>query len=288
MAQETDWLALWTELVAMQQRYRDSRLPSDEWAGRASEFRQRVKRRWMRPDSSRRIVQSWLEPGVSILDIGAGTGSWAILFAKTGATVTALEPSPAMRATLAEALEEEGAEGVTVVPESWPAARLSPHDVVFCSHSMYSCGDLEVFVRAMERTARRTCALLLRVPVHTGPMAEAARLVLGHPYDSANFTVALNALLHMGIVPHVRVEERAPWGAWTHPTMAYALEATKGRLGLGAGPSQHDQALEAILRRHLVACDEGWRWPPTVRSALVWWDVQGASEGRVEGRLGQG
>jgi 2-polyprenyl-3-methyl-5-hydroxy-6-metoxy-1,4-benzoquinol methylase len=273
MARDPDWLALWTELVDMQQRWRDRRVKGDAWAGRAQGYRQRVKRRWMAPDSSRKIVRSWLGPGVSILDIGAGSGSWSALFANTGARVTALEPSPAMREALADTLAEEGASDVTVVPASWPGAEIEPHDVVFCSHAMYGCRDLEAFVRAMEKTAERTCALLLRVPVHGAPMAEAARLVLGHPHDSANFVVAFNALLAMGVVPHVHVEDRGPWGAWSHATLEGALADVKGRLGLAPGPCDHDPQLEAILRRHLTRCEEGWRWPPTMLSALVWWGV---------------
>ena len=34
-----------------------------------------------------------LKPGVTILDIGAGPGSWAIPMAEAGAEVTAIEPS---------------------------------------------------------------------------------------------------------------------------------------------------------------------------------------------------
>ncbi len=273
MRREPDWLTLWAELVDMQQRWRDRRPKGDAWAGRAQGYRQRVKQRWMAPDSSREIVCSWLDPEVSILDIGAGSGSWSALFANTGARVSALEPSAAMREALADTLAEEGASGVTVLPAAWPGAEVEPHDVVFCSHAMYGCRDLEAFVRAMERAATRRCALLLRVPVRDAPMAQAARLVLGHPHDSPNFAVAYNALLQLGIVPHVHVEDRGPWGAWTHATLEGALADLGGRLGLDPGPSDHDQGLEAILRQHLVQTEEGWRWPPTVQSALVWWEV---------------
>ncbi len=273
MKKEPDWLARWTRLVDMQRHWRQRRPPQDAWAGAAEEYRLRVKRKWQHPDSSRRIVSSWLGPGVSILDIGSGSGSWAALFAGTGADVTAVEPSQAMRQVLLRTLAEEGASRVRVVSSPWPQARVPRHDVVFCSHAMYSSSDFRAFVEAMERTAIRRCALLIRVPVHGGPMWEAAGLVLGHPHDSPNFIVAYNALLQMGIVANVRVEDAGPRGAWTHATLDDALLDVKGRLCLEPGPSPYDADLMAVLRRHLVLVDGRWQWPPTVRSALLWWEV---------------
>jgi ubiquinone/menaquinone biosynthesis C-methylase UbiE len=45
-----------------------------------------------------------LQPGLHVLDVGAGTGKFTRLLAATGADVTAVEPLPAMRAKLEEAV----------------------------------------------------------------------------------------------------------------------------------------------------------------------------------------
>ena len=136
-------------------------------------------------------------------------------------------------------------------------------------HEPNDAPDLAGYVRAMERSARKRCALLIRASTGQGPMAEATRLVLGHPHDSANFAVAYNALLQMGIAAHVHVEDRGPWGAWTHASVEEAVAEVEGRLG----STEHTEAITAILRRSLEERDGAWHWPPMMRSMFTWWDV---------------
>ena len=272
MGPEPDWLALWSELVALQAGWRARRPEGDAWAGRAGAYRERVRRRWTVPDSSRETVCSWLEPGLSVLDVGAGSGAWAALFARRGARVTALEPSESMIESMEEGFREEGVHGVRILRGCWPETEVEPHDMVFCSHALYGCTDLRGFVLAMERAARRRCALLLRATLPGAPMAEAARLVLGQPHDSPNFAVAFNALLQLGRFPDVHMEAGEPWRGWHHASFEEALDEARARLGLGAEPSRHDAALRALLARRLEQGPRGWDWPPGVRSALVWWD----------------
>ena len=280
MNAEPDWLDTWTRLVDLQQRWRSQRPARDAWAGQASDYRARVRRKWKRPDSSRRLVTSWLKPGCTVLDIGAGSGSWTALFARSGARVTAVEPSPSMREVLASTLDEEGLEGVRVLPRAWPVEGVEPHDLVFCSHAMYSCRDFGAFVRGMVSACRNTCAMLIRVPVVDGPMAEVARLVLGHPNDSPNFVVAYNALLQMGIVANVQVEDVGPRAAWRHPSIEAALADVKVRMDLPDEPGPLDGPITEILERHLRRTVGGHCQPSSVRSALVWWKVTPGDESR--------
>ncbi|MFH1468758.1 MAG: class I SAM-dependent methyltransferase [Pseudomonadota bacterium] len=269
---EPDWLALWAALVRQQRAYRSRRHPGDAWAGRTRAYQAQVRKRWSTPDSSRALVCSWLTPGTSVLDIGAGTGSWAAMFAQHGARVTALDPSEAMIAAMASTFAEEGVRGVRVIQGAWPDIAVEPHDVAFCSHGLYGAEDLRGFVEAMERAATRTCALLLRAPLLEGVMAQACRLVRGHPHDSPNFIVAYNALLQLGRLPHVVPEDGEPWGGWLHASFEEAFLELRARLGLGEGPSEQDGPLRTLLAEHLQQTPEGWRWPPSVRSALIWWE----------------
>ena len=81
MEKITDWIALWRELVEIKARSRDGtseeKQDVDVWCKKAAEFKEGVKRRWRRPDSSRDFILSKMNPDATVLDIGAGTGAWA-------------------------------------------------------------------------------------------------------------------------------------------------------------------------------------------------------------------
>ena len=99
--------------------------------------------------------------------------------------------------------------------------------------------------------------------------------VWGHPHDSPNFQVGYNALLQMGLFPNVLMEDTGLWDARTNDSMEEALADVKRRLDLwDVEDSEHDAFLEDLLRRRLTLQDGRYVWPPGVRSALVYWDVE--------------
>ena len=57
--------------------------PEDVWRERARRYDAGVKSRWATPDSSRQYIESQLDGQSSVLDIGAGTGSWTAYLAQT-------------------------------------------------------------------------------------------------------------------------------------------------------------------------------------------------------------
>ena len=277
MERATGWCGLWRELCEAQARARaaDGRAdPADPWRHRARDFAAGVARRWSAPDSSRETVAAWLgaHPGASLLDIGAGTGAWAAFLSPHAARITAVEPSAGMVEVLRETLAAAGAARVTVVPRAWPDDAVGPHDATLCAHAMYGAADFAGFVRGLERVTRRHVFLLLRAPDPDGVMAEATRRVRGHPHDSPNYQVGVNALLELGIFPDVVMEE-GWWEPWCHPGLADALADVKRRLGLLA-TDEHDAFLAELLARRLTPTDGGLVWPRATRSALVHWDVE--------------
>jgi precorrin-6B methylase 2 len=272
----TDWLTLWHQLVEVQNaRHRTRSGPerSDVWHGRAAGYDAAVERRWTEPDSSRRFLVADLArwPGCSVLDIGAGTGSWTAMMGREAGRVTAVDPSPAMLDRLRRRVAEEGLSNVTVVEGAWPEVEVGPHDLVFCSHAMYGSLDLARFVERMGEVAHRRCYLLIRVLMPDSVMAEAAEHVWGQPYDSPCFQVAYGALLQLGIWANVLMEDSGTWERWTHESMEAAMAEVKRRLGLG-DDSEHDAFLHDLLSRRLTRVGDSYVWPPGVRSALTYWD----------------
>ncbi|NLF00799.1 MAG: class I SAM-dependent methyltransferase [Anaerolineales bacterium] len=274
MQASTDWISLWRELVELQASSHAHRGGGDAWQAKARGYDQRVKRRWEQPDSSRTFVVSRLQayPGATVLDIGAGTGAWMALLAQHARWATAVEPSPTMVEVLRHNVAETGLDNVTIIQGAWPAAEVEPHDFSLCSHAMYGVADFPAFIRRMEAVTRRTCFLLLRAPTPDGVMAEAAMHVWKQPYDSPNFQVAYNALLQIGIFPHVLMEDTGLWEPWTHASLDDALADVKQRFGL-VDRSEHDDFLRDLLKRRLTQADGQVIWPRSVRSALVYWDV---------------
>jgi 2-polyprenyl-3-methyl-5-hydroxy-6-metoxy-1,4-benzoquinol methylase len=276
MEKITDWNALWRELVDIKSRSRKNRHGRDEdvdvWCKKAAEFKEGVKRRWSRPDSSRDFILSQMNPEATVLDIGAGTGAWAALMAGRVKRVTAVEPSVAMIEVMRESLSSEGITNVDIVRGSWPDVSVAKHDFSLCSHAVYGYPDLPAFVRQMVASTRRICFLLLRAPTLDGVRSEAARRIWGQPLDSPNFTIAYNILLHMGIYANVLMENTGLWEPRTSPSLDDALRSMKHFLGLSSA-SEHDEYLMDLLRRRLNLQKGLYVWPREVRSALVYWQA---------------
>lgn len=277
MEKITDWNALWRELVEIKSRSHKrtsgSNREADIWAGRALEYREGVRRRWVRPDSSRDFILSRINAASTVLDIGAGTGSWSALLARRAGHVTAVEPSESMIAVMGEDLEAESITNVSIVRGAWPDVSVEPHDFSLCSHAMYGCPDLAAFIRKMVACTRRTCFLLLRAPSIDGVRVEAARRIWGQPLDSPNFTIAYNVLLQIGIYANVLFENTGLWKQRTSSSLEDALREMKRFMNV-TETDRHDGYLMELLRRRLVWKGGCYEWPPEVMSALVYWDVE--------------
>ncbi len=271
-----DWIRLWNHLVRHREALRRPEpLPDsgDRWSARARTYDERAQLRWARPDSSRDFLAALLRslPHATLLDVGAGGGKWTIPLAPLVRHVTAVEPSPAMRARLLDHLARRGIRNVTVVPKAWPC-RVPRHDVVLCAHAMYGFDDFEALIHGLQSAARHSCALLMRAPPLNGLMAAAARHLWGHPYDSPNAQIAFNALHQMGLFPDIRMEDPVTWDPWAHDSLPDAMDRIKRHFRLYDDPS-HDAFLRRLLQRRLIRKGRRWIWPDSTHSALLHWRI---------------
>jgi SAM-dependent methyltransferase len=273
----TDWGKLWAELVEIkktsQKECFETPGDGDAWNTKAREYDALVKQRWENPDSTRETVLAMLEPDTSILDIGAGTGAWAILFSKHLRKVTAIEPSRAMREIFIENIRINHAHNIEILEDSWPASNPAIHDYSFCSHAMYGVADFPGFIRRMIDRTKKMCFLLIRAPSQDGLITEAFMHIYHQPHDSPNFTVAYNILFQMDIYANVQIEETDKWYFIKNSSFDEAFTALKTRLGL-LNCATHDDYLRDLLDRRLVKQGGEYYWPGGHQSALIYWNVK--------------
>ena len=265
----TDWTGTWRELATAELMAGPGESQMVErWRGVAA----RLDRGADYPDSLLEFVMSRLEPGWTVLDVGAGVGRWAIPIAGRVRAVTCVEPSSAMRQMLEERSRAHGRRNVTTVGMPWPEADVPVHDVAVAVFSMYTSPDLVGFVRKMEASARQACYLALRVPAHDGIIGELSERIRGNWHDSPNFVVAYNLLLQAGFYPNVVMEPK-PVRFWTDANLDEAMARAKRHLRL-ADDATHDGLIRDTLERRLIATEGLLRWPDAMRSAVIWWGTR--------------
>ncbi len=119
---------------------------------------------WRSP-VSRAVVRAVApQPGELVVDVGAGMGPAAVLAAKTGASVLAVDPTPYMRHILeVRRLGQRGRAAIRVVDgsaESIPAEDQSI-DALWTVNTMHHWTDLDAAIRELARVLRPGGRLLL-------------------------------------------------------------------------------------------------------------------------------
>ena len=156
-----------------------------------------------------------LEPGCSVLDVGAGMGTLSIPLARQGHPVTALDHSPIMLEMLAREAEKEGLPDIRLLNLDWtqsrPGVDFDLHDVVLVSRSLPSSGDITHNIRLIDQAARRTCFISWKATVHS-ELKTGISALLGIEYiDLPDYIVLYNLLHSMGILADVQIFKIDAW-----------------------------------------------------------------------------
>lgn len=95
-----------------------------------------------------------------VIDIGAGTGLFALHLARLGHAVTAVEPSGEMVRIFREKLDDETAGRIAIRNCTWEEWRGRRHDAALCAHSIYGIGDTEGALEKMKAFAGKSVLLV--------------------------------------------------------------------------------------------------------------------------------
>jgi SAM-dependent methyltransferase len=192
---EVDWVEHWRELVAERTEAEGAHGDTSYWDRRAPTFARSTRGR---VDEFLKVVEPYLSPGKTLIDVGAGAGRHALPLADRLEWVTAVEPSEGMRAQI------PARDNMTVVASTWEDAAVAPADLVICCHVMYGVEEPVPFIAKMVRSARERVFIMLR----ESPLSHPAAIIRKHmPGEEKRglprFSDLFMLLVQTGIAPDV-------------------------------------------------------------------------------------
>ena len=247
-------LQRWQELLDARAHQMDAaytqvgRTSADFWDRRARGFHRATKDSAIHDPLYQRLRQV-VTPQMDLLDVGAGTGRFALALAPQARQVIAVEPNASMLSFLRQDAAEKQIANLTSIPTTWQDAPddLSG-DIVICSHVLYPIRDIEPFLTKMRSATRQACYIYLRA-VHfdwiTNPLWQ-------HFHDDEralppSYIHLLDVLYDMGIYADVEIVKMPQ--TMRYPTLDIAVDELQEQLIL-----PNEEETRAALR-HLL---EGW------------------------------
>jgi len=236
---EINWTARWKQVVEDRATLAAGHADPGYWDRRARSFARSTQ---ARADDFLQVIEPYLSPSKTLIDVGAGAGRHAVPLAGRLEWVTAVEPSQGMRAQIAPR------DNVTVIASNWEDAEVAPADLVLCSHVLYGVAEPVPFIEKMNDAARERVFVMMRESDLPHPAAAIRRRLLG---DSGQrlprFSELFMVLLEMGIAPDVRFLR---YPMTTHYSdMEEAVVDVRALVGEGWDEAQGRVALEELLRR---------------------------------------
>lgn len=192
---EIDWAARWRQLVMDRASLAAGHADSHYWDRRARSF---ARSTHARADEFLRILDPYLSPRKTLIDVGAGTGRHATPLAARLEWVTAVEPSEGMRSHIPPL------DNMTIVASTWEEAEVASADLVISSHVMYGVAEPIPFLEKMQRSARERVFVMMRESDLPHPAAELRRKLVGATGPRLpRFSELFMLLVQMGSEPDV-------------------------------------------------------------------------------------
>ncbi|HYL09089.1 MAG TPA: methyltransferase domain-containing protein, partial [Candidatus Udaeobacter sp.] len=193
---EIDWQARWKQIVEDRATLAAGHHDPNYWDRRARSFARSTQGR---ADEFLQVVEPYLGPRKTLIDVGAGTGRHVTPLADRLEWVTAVEPSEGMRSHIPRR------DNMTVVASTWEDAEVAPADLVICCHVLYGVADPEPFISKLSEVARERVFVMIRESELPHPAAVIRRRLIGDAGPRLpRFSELFMLLLQMGIAPDVR------------------------------------------------------------------------------------
>ena len=189
-----DWAAHWRGLVERREADAARAPQSDFWERIARSYKRDIG---ARPDPLLELVEPYLSPRTTLIDVGAGTGRHSVALASRLDWVTAVEPSLAMREQI------EDVPNLTVIASSWEDAEPAPADLVICHHVLYGVMEPVPFIEKLQASARERVFIALREGEPNHPATALREQLAGRRPRMPRFQDLFNLLRQLRIAPSV-------------------------------------------------------------------------------------
>ncbi len=101
-----------------------------------------------------------LQGGKTLIDVGAGTGFFAVPLALAGYHVVAVEPSAKMLEILKGKLEPSVSDRISLHQCTWESWEGTPSDILICIHAIYPMKEPLRALQKMSRHAKRSIVVV--------------------------------------------------------------------------------------------------------------------------------
>lgn len=256
--EEIDWAIRWKQIVADRATLASGHADPHYWDRRARSFAASTQNR---ADEFLRVIEPFLSPRKTLIDVGAGAGRHATPLAERLEWVTAVEPSEGMRSRIPPR------ENMTVIASTWEDAEVAPADFVICSHVLYAVAEPVPFLEKMNASARERAFVMMRESELPHPARIVRQKLMGGEGPRLpRFSELFMLLLQMGITPDVKF--------LSYPILTRYLDFDEALTDVRAlfGEGWDEAAGRAALEQVLVKDgDELWFDGGMVTSGVAHW-----------------
>ncbi|HEY7296176.1 MAG TPA: class I SAM-dependent methyltransferase [Dehalococcoidia bacterium] len=191
-------------VTAQRERLHGGPWPGNRWSGEhARRFRLDPRRE---PSPNLAALAAYVETDDVVLDVGGGAGRIGLPLALRCREVINLDPSEAMQAEFAACAAEAGIANVRQIAAGWESLCELHGDVVIVANLTYFVREIDAFIQALGRAARRRVLITLWSVAPSAENAPLFELVYGEPQRPVpSYRELLPAIWELGILPDVRV-----------------------------------------------------------------------------------
>ncbi len=151
-------------------------------------------------------LRALVRPDDTLLDIGAGTGRFALPLAAHVRHITALDRSEQMLATLERKAAAQGITNIETLQSRWAEAQIAPHDVVLAAFVPGPQEDIAAQLGNMAEAARRTLIVIQGDPSAHAPHHTARQAIWPNERrDLPKYLIYAGMLWQIGLRADVRV-----------------------------------------------------------------------------------